>query len=395
MDGREFWQLGAVSNEELEAGLNRLLGAGARLEARVVAHLAEVDARRWHLLVGCSSLYDYCRKRLGLSDYEAFTRIAVARIARKYPIVFGMLERRKLNLTAICEVRGFLTAENHLDLLEEVSGQTKLQIREILARRFPEADIPANLKKLPALDPLSPGRYRLLLTLNTEQKEKLELARDLLSHANWNGDLALVVERALDELIERLEKRRFGQTRLASTHREAQANKPPVGETQKHRQKVSESNSGEPRDNESKLREVRGRGSRTSGSKTSEPKKATQTSESNASHRDAAVQSGFEPKVVRAPRRRKHIANAVRSELLARDGGRCTFVGCDGTRCDARAFLQFHHRQAWAHGGGDTEDNLTLLCSAHNRLLAEQDFGQSHIDGAVAGRTSDRATCER
>ena len=94
-----------VSNEALEANLSKLLGAGARVEARVVAHLAEVEARRVHPLVGCSSLYDYCRRRLGLSDYEAFVRIAAARVARKFPIVFEMLDRRKLHLTAICEVR--------------------------------------------------------------------------------------------------------------------------------------------------------------------------------------------------------------------------------------------------------------------------------------------------
>ena len=208
MNGREFRN---ISDDELEASLGKLLTTGARLEARIVAHLAELEERRLHLLAGYSSLFDYCRKRLGLSDYEAFTRIAAARAARKYPVIFEMLEQRRLHLTAICEVREFLTAENHRELLEEISGQTMLQIREILARRFPRADVRANLKKLPELDPLSPGRYRLLLTWSAEQKDKLELARALLSHANPSGDLAVVVERALDALIAQLEKRRFGQ----------------------------------------------------------------------------------------------------------------------------------------------------------------------------------------
>jgi hypothetical protein len=153
MNGREFWALEKISDEQLEAGLGKLLGAGARLEARIIAHLAEVDARRWHLRVGCSSLYDYCRRRLGLSDYEAFVRIAAARVARQYPVVFEMLDRRELHLTAICEVREFLTRENHGELLSEVSGKTKLQIREVLARRFPQADLPATLKKLPEAAP--------------------------------------------------------------------------------------------------------------------------------------------------------------------------------------------------------------------------------------------------
>ena len=322
--------MGDVSNEELEASLAGLLGAGARVEARIVAHLAEVEARRWHLLVGCSSLYDYCHKRLGLSDYEAFTRIAAARVARKYPIVFQMLERRALHLTAICEIRDFLTAENHRELLEQVSGRTKLQVREVLARWFPQADLPSSMKKLPALDALAPGRYRLLLTLNTQQKEKLELARDLLSHANRSGDLAIVLERALDELLLRLEKRRFGQITSSKPERTLAAQPGehihPVG-AEKHTAEV---------------------------------------------------------------RRRKHISHDTRRQLLARDGLRCAFVSDDGVRCDARAYLQFHHRRAWAHGGPDTTDNLELLCHAHNRLLAERDFGRATIDEALANRDRKR-----
>lgn len=318
MNGREFWALGDISDEALEAGLNRLLGAGARLEARVIAHLAEVEARRLHLLIGCSSLYDYCRKRLGLSDYEAFVRIAAARVARKYPIVFELLDRRELHLTAVCEVRDFLTLENHSELLAEVSGKTKLQIREALRARFPLAEIPTSVKKLPGLDPLAPGRYRLELTLNAEQKAKLELARDLLSHANPTGDLAVVVERALDALIARTEQRRFGRTR---------------DDGQQHQTSVRSRN------------------------------------RSSAGQREAG-------------QRREHISHPTRREVVARDGARCAFVSHDGQRCDQRAFLQFHHRQAWALGGHDGAENLELLCHAHNRLRAEQDFGQAHVERA-------------
>jgi HNH endonuclease len=345
MNGREFWAFQGISDDELEASLSGLLGAGARVEARIVAHLAEVEARRLHLLAGYSSLYDYCRKRLALSDYEAFLRIAAARVAREYPIVFEMLDRRELHLTAICEVREFLTAENHRELFEAVSGRTKLQIREVLAQRFPQADAPASLKKLPALEPLSPGRYRLQLTLNAEQKEKLELARDLLSHANSGGDLAVVVERALDELIARLEKRRFGRAQLRPAQDgpdETRARDWPVAPA----------------------------------------------SETHAREVPAAASRARDRK---AERQRKHIANETRRELLARDGVCCAFVGNDGQRCDARAFLQFHHRHAWARGGSDSADNLELLCRGHNRLLAERDFGRLHIEAAITARKDEPA----
>jgi hypothetical protein len=358
MTGREFWALGDVSDEALEASLGRLLGAGARLEARVIAHLAEVEARRLHLLLGCSSLFDYCRKRLGLSDYEAFVRIAAARVARKYPIVFELLDRRELHLTAICEVRDFLTRENHQELLHEVSGKTKLQIRECLRARFPLADLPSSVRRLPAVEPLAPDRYRLELTLNAEQKAKLELARDLLSHANPTADLAIVVERALDALIARTEQRRFGRTRTAPNRRKSAT--------------PSDSGGSDSRGSDLRGGDSRGSDSRGGDSHGGEVRLL-----------ETSTGSRNEPSSGRrAAKDREHISHQTRREVVARDGVRCAFVSYDGQRCDARAFLQFHHRQAWALGGHDGVENLELLCHAHNRLYAERDFGQAHVERA-------------
>jgi hypothetical protein len=323
-----FWQLRGISDRELELGLSRLLGAGARVEARVVAHLAEVEARRLHL-ARRSSLFEYCLKDLGLSEYEAFCRIATARVAAKYPIVFGMLERRELCLTAIVEVKGVLTAANHLELLREIAGKTKLQIRELLARRFPQADAAESVRRLVsgnrahhALAPLAEERYRLQLTISGEVKRKLEAAQELLSHANAEGDLAVVIERALDVLLAQLRGRRLGAKRQGT-----QAGP--------------------------------GRGAK---------------QESGAVGEKANASVG---------RRRAHISALVRRQVAARDGGRCAFVSEDGHRCECRRFLELHHKQAWGLGGPDTVDNLQLLCRAHNRLLAERDFGRAHIESAI------------
>jgi hypothetical protein len=375
MNRQEFWAFRGISDDELEAGLSGLLGAGARVEARIVAHLAEVETRRLHLLAGYSSLYDYCRKRLGLSEYEAFIRIAAARVARNYPLVFEMLERRELHLTAICEVREYLTAENHRELFEAASGKTKLQIREALAQRFPRADVPASLKKLPALEPLSPGRYRLQLTLSAVQKEKLELARDLLSHANFSGDLAIVVERALDELISRLEKRRFGRTQPRPPHDCAEAPAVANQQAQTPANRIA-ANLHVHEQTHPTRRAV----SKLHVHDQAAPAHAAETAGREV---PIAARSAVDCK---GERRRKHIAQETRRELVARDGVRCAFVSSDGRRCDARGFLQFHHRHAWARGGRDSADNLQVLCGSHNRLLAERDFGRTHIDAAIVAR---------
>jgi 5-methylcytosine-specific restriction endonuclease McrA len=58
---------------------------------------------------------------------------------------------------------------------------------------------------------LAPERYLLKVTLGEEAKAKLDRARDLLRHAVPDGDVAVVFERALDALIEKVEKRKFGK----------------------------------------------------------------------------------------------------------------------------------------------------------------------------------------
>src|SRR5476651_1020070 len=132
-----FWELGGVADCDLQSELARLLASSSHTEARVLAHLAAVEERRLPLEAGSSSLFDYCRARLGLSENEAFHRITAARLGRRFPAIFGLIERRALHLTAVCLLRDYLTPENHRELLEEASGKTKLQIQQALARRFP------------------------------------------------------------------------------------------------------------------------------------------------------------------------------------------------------------------------------------------------------------------
>jgi hypothetical protein len=68
---------------------------------------------------------------------------------------------------------------------------------------------------------LSETRYRVQLTAGVGLKEKLDKARDLMRHRNPSGDLAIVVERALDVLLEQLMKERFGAVQKPRSKREA------------------------------------------------------------------------------------------------------------------------------------------------------------------------------
>jgi 5-methylcytosine-specific restriction endonuclease McrA len=247
--------------------------------------------------------------------------------------------------------------------LSEASRKTRKQVEELLAKRFPRADVASTIRKLPpprqittevmspsplkegasmpaparenaapsvtcspssssssapalsqpppppkprtVVEPLREDRYRLQLNASAELKRKLELARDLMSHANPTGDLPLVIERALDLLIDKLQRERFAQAK--------------------------------------------------------QPRRQAAPNPYN-----------------------RQVSNATRRAIVERDGLQCSYVSPEGERCPSRQFLQFHHEHAWALGGKSTADNCRILCAQHNQFLAERDFGKQRIARKIA-----------
>jgi hypothetical protein len=217
MHDRGFWQLDHVEDGALERELAELLSSGARNEARILAHLAEVEERRLHLLAAFPSMYAYCLRRLGLSEDEACRRITCARLAWRFPVIFTLVESRGLHLSGLYLLRRHLTEGNHAELLQAACGKTKKQVEEVVAIRFPLPDVPSTIRKLPDIQPFSrieqrsAETFRIQINASKAFKEKLELACDLVSHSVPNRDLAQVLERGLDLLIAKVERERFGK----------------------------------------------------------------------------------------------------------------------------------------------------------------------------------------
>lgn len=346
MTNPNFWELAHLSDYGLRHGLAELIGSRCRVEARIVAYLAATEERRLHLVDGFNSMFDFCLRRLGLSESEAYHRIAAARVARRFPVVFGMLDRGELNLSAICLLREHLTQENQLELLQGANGKTKLKLQELLVRQFPKPRVEDSVRKLPPpraakaeppnenpsqapqvalaepsrplrpakIEPVAEAVYKIQFEASRELKEKIDLVRALTSHSNPAGKLEIILEQALSLLLDKVQKRRFAKK-------------------------------DKPRSTRAARIRLRPRGGK-----------------------------------------REHIANEVRREVAERDDLRCAYCGPNGERCGARAFLQFHHEEPWARGGADDASNLQLLCRAHNRLRAEQDFGQAHVAARIAQR---------
>jgi hypothetical protein len=71
---------------------------------------------------------------------------------------------------------------------------------------------PATPVSSPVLQPLAPGRYKVQFTASAALRDKLERLQALMRLQVPDGDLGAVIEAAVTEKLERIEKRRFGTT---------------------------------------------------------------------------------------------------------------------------------------------------------------------------------------
>ena len=76
------YELEKLSDSDLLLKLAEVLKQSRRVESVLVAHIAEVDARRLFVSQASSSMHKYCTDVLHLSGAEAFLRITAARASR-------------------------------------------------------------------------------------------------------------------------------------------------------------------------------------------------------------------------------------------------------------------------------------------------------------------------
>jgi hypothetical protein len=233
----------------------------------------------------------------------------------------------------------YLTPENAADLLGASSHRTVMEIRVLLAERFPRLDVAARVEvigsgagpsQLPTsavaasanghpegghgsqvptsavgspahrVTPLSAERCAFEFTGRRSAYDKLKYVQALLGHAVPSGDVGEIFERAMDALIEKQEKQKFAATSRPGPRR----------------------SSADPR----------------------------------------------------------HIPAHVKHTVWERDGAQCTFVGDTGNRCPARTRLEFDHVDPVARGGLATVEGIRLRCRAHNQYEAECTFGVGFME---------------
>jgi hypothetical protein len=170
---------------------------------------------------------------LGMSEDQAFKRIRAARAVRRYPVVAKAVADGRLHLSGVVLLAPYLSEENAESLVAEACGKSKAEIELILARRAPRPDVPERLEPVAQqttmevvpgpvarevggaakVAPLAPARFALQVTIGEETQQKLLRAQALLRHQVPSGDLAEVLDRALDALLDKVERKKLGKAK--------------------------------------------------------------------------------------------------------------------------------------------------------------------------------------
>jgi hypothetical protein len=236
--------LAQLSDAELLHATRVHLERSHEMDAELLLLLGEIEERRLYAERAFSSMFDFCTRELNFSEDVACNRIALAKLARRLPRVLDFVRDGRIHLSGLGLLAKHLTEENVETVLAAAAGKSKRSIEELVARLAPQPSVSASIRKLPErpspapmveeappalplvvaaapmplpppidrkpeVKPLSAEGYLVKLTVSRELKEKLERAQELMRHRG-EGDLATVIERAVDLLIEDVMKERFG-----------------------------------------------------------------------------------------------------------------------------------------------------------------------------------------
>jgi len=239
------FSLTQLSNEVLRSELTTKAAKEKKATAELLAHIAEFDERKLYLPEAFPSMLDYCIKELRLSEEAAKKRLWVARAGRGCPGVFEALASGRVHLAGLVVLARHLSPQNAPELLAAAENKSREEIECLVAERFPRLDAPAQVKPIPdtpvacaaegspgnvgktvsqaltaaetpsarssdRVTPLSAESFAVQFTRSREADERFRYAQTLSGSRVKSNDLAEVYGRAIEALVEKLEKVRFG-----------------------------------------------------------------------------------------------------------------------------------------------------------------------------------------
>src|SRR5712691_7846245 len=111
------YSLSHVSDAVLLRDLASLVAQDRMTTAAILAHIAEVDARKLYLPAAYPSMFAYCVGELRLSEDATLKRIRAARAAQEFPAIYVAIADGRLHLSGAVLLAPRLNRDNAAELL--------------------------------------------------------------------------------------------------------------------------------------------------------------------------------------------------------------------------------------------------------------------------------------
>src|SRR5438093_5724673 len=136
------YSLKHLSNRTVRSGLTGLAAQDRDTTTKLLAYIAEFDARKLFVADGYPSMFAYCAGALHMSEDIAYKRIRAARAARRFPVIFEAVATGRLTLSGVVLLAPYLIEATVEGLLAAAVHKTNAGIEQLLAERFPRSDLP-------------------------------------------------------------------------------------------------------------------------------------------------------------------------------------------------------------------------------------------------------------
>jgi 5-methylcytosine-specific restriction endonuclease McrA len=367
--------LKSLSDKALVQQLHRIVRQEKQLTLEVLSHLAEVARRELYLAKGYSTLSDYCLCELGYGESSACRRVRVARVIKDVPQVYDLMNSGELSFSAVLQVAGVLHPQNQKTLLPRLAGKSRSEIERIVAEyqmpvairdqakpRIVRREVTVDRAPAGASAKSAGGRRATAAGVNDNEADNDARLGEISLHCEGKNDPGDEGSTPKKIVYEKMYEVRFAADEelmeLIKWMRSHLSHRIPNGASYQDIFKYA-------------MHYVRDREDLTKRAERREQREKQQKRTSNS-------------EILTNGRRdipSRHIPTKEKEKVWVRDGGRCTYKGPNGRRCNSDHNLQFdHYPIPFARGGRGTADNLRLLCARHNRFSAEQVYGKTHME---------------
>jgi 5-methylcytosine-specific restriction endonuclease McrA len=359
---------------QLRDGLATLLRAERNAAAEFLLALSDFDRRRGWERLGHASLFAFLHVELGLSKGGAFFRQTAARLLQRFPEVIEPLRDGRLCITTVVELARVMTEANRAEVLPRFYGCSSHEAKEevaalnpmaapplravVTALSAPKAVIPAAMVAQTA-GPTAASAARLMPAPASAEPAAVQLTEPLLTHPARDVDRRDGVEPLTADL------RRL--------HITVDAQFMKMLDTAKHGLSHSIPGASTEQVLKAALQLLLEKQARARGL-VKKPRRVLATTVPNTTPTPVRTPTPTQHRHRRTGPR-KAIPAAICRAVWQRDGGRCSWPLDSGGVCGSIHRLELDHIVPWARWGGETIDDLRIVCRAHNALAAGQAFG--------------------